>query len=126
MRQHQRWPLGSPIMLGRCRSSCRFMCRCPAGYPEAARASFASIATADQALVFVTTVKCGATACVQQTFEPPCREIFLGGTMMKAHPAIGRRDKYTTTHQCVPLCASPVIQNHDGIERTSGHARVWR
>jgi hypothetical protein len=31
------------------------------GTPEAARASFAGIATPDQALVFVTTVKCGAT-----------------------------------------------------------------
>src|SRR5205814_5677871 len=33
----------------------------PLGTPEAARASFASIATPDQALVFVTTVRCGAT-----------------------------------------------------------------
>ena len=33
----------------------------PLGTPEAARASFAGIATPDQALVFVTTVKCGAT-----------------------------------------------------------------
>jgi hypothetical protein len=32
------------------------------GTPEAARASFAGIATPDQALVFVTTVKCGATS----------------------------------------------------------------
>src|SRR5436190_1807868 len=33
----------------------------PLGTPEAARASFAGISTPDQVLVFVTTVKCGAT-----------------------------------------------------------------
>src|SRR2546421_7903570 len=34
----------------------------PLGTPEAARASFAGISTLDQVLVFVTTVKCGATS----------------------------------------------------------------
>jgi len=43
----------------------------PLGTSEAARASFAGIATPDQALVFVTTVKCGATADVLGKVKRP-------------------------------------------------------
>src|SRR5204863_7358445 len=39
----------------------------PLGTPEAARASFAGISTPDQVLVFVTTVKCGATQISRKT-----------------------------------------------------------
>ena len=42
----------------------------PLGTLEAARASFAGISTPDQALVFVTTVKCGATISLSASAMP--------------------------------------------------------
>src|SRR5262245_5258163 len=61
-RRHRPWRRGSPTIAGRYTNCCRFKCRCLAGPPEAVWTSFTGTATLDRALVFVTTVNCGATA----------------------------------------------------------------
>src|SRR5215213_1528008 len=59
----------------------------PLGTSEAARASFAGIATPDQALVFVTTVKCGATDGVHE-HEKASKRL---ASLQAMNPATNRR-----------------------------------